>query len=167
MQNQIYVFIVFILNGFLIGIVFDCFRILRRSFKTPDIVTYFEDILFGIITGLLMLYSIFKFNNGEIRFYLILGIFIGLLIYLSIFSKIFRKICIFILSILKEIFNYAIIIPLKFIIKLFKKIFFKPIIFVCISFKKGIKNIKRPFFKIKRKKKQKVEKSDEIFAKNQ
>ena len=153
MQNQIYVFIAFILNGFLIGMIFDCFRILRKSFKTPDFVTYIEDVLFGIITGLLILYSIFKFNNGELRFYLFLGIFIGLLIYLLIFSKAFMKICIFIISIIKKIINFIIIIPVKFIYKLFKKIFLKPIVFMCISLKK-VKRIRLPLFKQKHKKKE-------------
>ena len=84
MQNQVYIFIAFILNGFLIGIIFDCFRILRKSFKTPDIITYIEDIAFGIITGLLLLFSIMKFNNGELRVYLFLGILLGLILYLLI-----------------------------------------------------------------------------------
>ena len=65
MQNQAYAFIVFILNGFLIGLLFDIFRIFRKSFKTPDFITCLEDFIFWIITGLLLLYSIFKFNNGE------------------------------------------------------------------------------------------------------
>ena len=147
-----YVFIAFILNGFLIGIIFDCFRILRKSFKTPDFVTYIEDVLFGIITGLLILYSIFKFNNGELRFYLFLGIFMGLLLYLLIFSKVFIKICVFIIAIIKKIINFIVIIPIKFICTLLKKIFFKPIVFICISFKKGLKKIKLPSFKIKHKK---------------
>ena len=151
MQNQVYVFIAFILNGFLIGLIFDCFRILRKSFKTTDFVTYIEDILFGIITGLLILYSIFKFNNGEIRFYLFLGIFLGLLLYLLIFSKIFMKISVFIISIIKKIVYFTIIMPINFIYKLFRRIFFKPIIFICINFKNKIRQIKLHLFKIKQK----------------
>lgn len=131
-----YVFIAFILNGFLIGIIFDCFRILRKSFKTPDFVTYIEDVLFGTITGLLILYSIFKFNNGELRFYLFLGIFFGLLIYFLVFSRVFIKISVSIISIFKKIINLIIITPIKFIYKLIKKFFFKPIVFICISLQK-------------------------------
>ena len=100
-----------------------------------------------------MLYSIFKFNNVELRFYLFLGIFIGLLLYLLIFSKVFIKICVFIISIIKKIINFIVIIPIKFICTLLKKIFFKPIVFICISFKMGLKKIKLPSFKIKHKKK--------------
>lgn len=148
-----YVFIAFILNGFLIGIIFDCFRILRKSFKTPDFVTYIEDILFGIITGLLILYSILKFNNGELRLFLFIGIFLGLLLYLLVFSKVFMKVSIFIISIIKKTINILIIIPIKFVYKLFKKIFFKPVIFICISLKKGVRKIKLPQIRFKMKNK--------------
>lgn len=68
--SQAYLFIIFILNGILIGILFDIFRILRRSFKTPNIVTYIEDVLFWTISAILVLYSLFVFNNGEIRGYI-------------------------------------------------------------------------------------------------
>lgn len=152
MQNEIYIFIAFILNGFLIGIIFDCFRILRKSFKTPDIVTYIEDVLFGITTGLIVLYSIFKFNNGELRLYLFLGIFIGILLYLLIFSKIFMKISIHLILFLKKIINFIIIIPLKNIYKFFKKVFIKPVIFICINFTNALHKVKIHPHKLKSKK---------------
>ena len=39
-QDQAYLFLVFSLTGVAIGILFDFFRILRRSIKTLDIITY-------------------------------------------------------------------------------------------------------------------------------
>ena len=72
--NQLYVFTIFIITGILTGVLFDIFRIFRKSFLTPDWLTRIEDILFWLLTGLLILYTIFNFNNGEIRFYLFLGI---------------------------------------------------------------------------------------------
>ena len=97
-QDQAYLFIVFSLTGVVIGILFDFFRILRRSFKTSNIITYVEDVLFWILTGVLILYNIWYFNNGEIRIYMFLGIIMGLLIYMltlsniivSLFSKILK-----------------------------------------------------------------------------
>ena len=62
--NQANLFLIFTINGILIGLLFDIFRILRKSFKTSDIITYCEDLLFWILTGLLLLYSIFTFNAG-------------------------------------------------------------------------------------------------------
>lgn len=68
MANQAYIFIVFIINGILIGILFDCFRILRKSFKTSDLITYIEDILFWVIAGIVTLYFIFYYNNRRNSF---------------------------------------------------------------------------------------------------
>ena len=90
-QDQAYLFIVFSLTGVVIGILFDFFRILRRSFKTSNIITYVEDVLFWILTGVLILYNIWYFNNGEIRIYMFLGIIIGTLIYMSTLSNISVK----------------------------------------------------------------------------
>ena len=39
MQSQVYAFLMFIINGFLIGILFDTFRIFRKAFKTSDFIT--------------------------------------------------------------------------------------------------------------------------------
>lgn len=84
--NQAYIFLIFVLNGILIGFLFDIFRILRLSFKTKDFVTYIEDIIFWILTGGIILYSIFIFSNGEIRFYMFLGLIIGIVLYMTLFT---------------------------------------------------------------------------------
>ena len=73
-MSQSHLFYIFVLTGILIGIIFDIFRILRKSFKTPDFVTYIEDIIFWILCGILLFYTVYKFNNGEIRSYVLLGI---------------------------------------------------------------------------------------------
>lgn len=127
MQNQAYAFIVFILNGFLIGLLFDIFRIFRKSFKMPDFITCLEDFIFWIITGLLLLYSIFKFNNGELRIYIFLGVILGAVIYMLIFSKFFINISVYIINLIKKIFIILIIIPIKFIIKILNKVIWEPL----------------------------------------
>ena len=91
-QNQAYLFLVFSLTGIVIGILFDFFRILRRSIKTSNIVTYIQDILFWILAGIIVLYSIWYFNNGELRTYVFLGLIIGVLIYMTTLSNIIVKI---------------------------------------------------------------------------
>lgn len=153
MENQAYIFFIFILNGFLIGILFDIFRIIRKSFKTKDFVTYIQDILFWILTGFIILYSIFKFNNGELRGYIFFGIITGAIIYLLLFSKLFITVNVFIISILKKIIYYILILPLKTIFKFLRKTIFKPISFIFINFRKNMSK-----FKIKPKKMNKTNK---------
>lgn len=117
-QNQAYLFLVFALTGVTIGILFDFFRILRRTIKTSNIITYVEDVLFWILTGLLILYNIWYFNNGEIRIYMFLGIILGVLIYMSILSNILIKIFSKILQIIIKVVE----LPFKTIISIFRKI---------------------------------------------
>lgn len=133
-QNQAYLFLIFSLTGVEIGILFDFFRILRRTIKTGNIVTYIQDILFWILTGILVLYNIWYFNNGEIRIYMFLGIIIGTLIYMSTLSSIFVKLFTKILSIIIK----ALEIPFKTIISIFRKI----ITLILLFFSKNIKKIK-------------------------
>ena len=133
-QNQSYLFLVFSLTGVIIGILFDFFRILRRSIKTPNIITYIQDILFWILTGIIVLYSIWYFNNGELRIFVFLGLIIGILIYMttlsSIIVKIFTKILVFGINILK--------VPFKIIYSLISKI----ITGIVVLFNKFTKKLK-------------------------
>ncbi len=133
-QNQAYLFLVFSLTGVEIGILFDFFRILRRTIKTGNIVTYIQDILFWILTGILVLYNIWYFNNGEIRVYMFLGIIIGTLIYMLTLSNIFVKLFTKILSIIIKVLE----IPFKTIITVFRKI----ITVILSFFTKNIKKLK-------------------------
>lgn len=133
-QNQAYLFLVFSLTGVVIGVLFDFFRILRRTIKTGNIVTYIQDILFWVLTGILILYNIWYFNNGEIRIYMFLGIIIGVLIYMltlsNIFVKLFTKIFRTTIKVLE--------IPFKTIITIFRKI----ITTILSFFTKNVKKLK-------------------------
>lgn len=120
--NQLFCLLIFILTGLVIGILFDIFRILRKSFKTTDFITYLEDIIFWILTGCIMLFSIFIFNNGEIRSYVFIGIAIGIISYMLIISRFFVKISVSIIKFIKKILSY----PIKLIKNIFTKIILKP-----------------------------------------
>lgn len=148
--NQAYLFLIFILNGVLIGIVFDIFRILRKSFNTPNFVTYIEDVLFWIISALIILYSLFVFNNGQFRLYIFIGVFLGIAIYMLFFSKIIINISVKVISFVKEIISLIFKIlsyPLNILYKMLKVILIKPLQQISTKiknlFKKNIKNTKK------------------------
>lgn len=148
--NQAYLFLIFIANGIIIGFLFDFFRILRKSFKTADIVTYLEDFIFWILTGVIILYSIFVFNNGEIRLYLFFGIAIGIISYMLLASKYIIKINVTIINYFKKtisILFHFLSIPFKIIHKLIRKILFKPISFIIINLRKNSTNLFRNIIK--------------------
>lgn len=137
--NQAYLFFIFALNGILIGLLFDFFRISRKVFDTNDVVTYIEDILFWILAGAIVLYSIFVFNNGEIRLYMFLGIILGAFVYMLFISSYIIKINVRIINVLKKVFG-ILMIPFKFIYKLLQKILLKPFTFLFINIRKSFTN---------------------------
>ncbi len=151
-NNQAYTFLLFILNGICIGIFFDLFRILRKTFKTSDWITYIEDVVFWILSGVITLYFIFAFNHGEIRLYLFLGILLGIVFYILSISKYFIKVNVFIIDTIKTVLGKTIAIILYPIKQVLKLILFRPISFVFINLKKlYIQNITKIFKKTTKK----------------
>ncbi len=146
--NQIQLFFIFIINGLLIGLLFDFFRILRKAIKTSDFITYIEDVLFWIFTGLIILYSIFTYNNGEIRLFMFIAILIGIIIYMALISKFIISANMLIINTVKKIFStiFKIIkIPLNLINKLMRRLFLKPISFVIINLRNYFTKILKKF----------------------
>ena len=115
--SEVSKFLFFILVGSMIGITFDIFRIIRKCFKTSDLITYIHDILFLLISAVILLTSIFIINNGELRGYILIGIIIGLILYFILLSKHIINISTKIILFLKKLI-------LKPIIKLLKKLYF-------------------------------------------
>ena len=154
--TQLQLFFIFLINGFLIGLLFDFFRILRKAIKTADFITYFEDALFWILTGFIILYSIFTYNNGEIRLFMFLAVILGVLIYLMFISKMILNISLSIINVIKKIFSIVfniIKIPFQFLMKWIKKLFLNPISFIIINirnyFTKYFKNFSNTLKKVK------------------
>lgn len=145
--NQLYIFLLFILTGIVIGIVFDIFRIFRRSFKTNDIITYVQDFLFWLVTGCILLFSIFTFNNGELRGYIFVGIILGLILHLLILSKYFIGIFVKIINLLKKIMGY----PLHLLLNFTKKYIISPISNLILKIR-----VKLPKVELKDKKSKKI-----------
>lgn len=135
--SQLFCLVMFIITGISIGLLFDVFRILRKSFHTADWITYIQDILFWILAGSIMLFSIFTFNNGEIRSYVFVGMLIGIVIYMLVISRIFVKSSVKIIQFLKKLLSY----PIHLIEKIIKITIIQPILWITKNIKKSAKKI--------------------------
>ena len=119
--EQLYTLLCFVLTGIIIGIIFDFFRIIRMSFKSIDMLTYIEDFLFWCISGIILLFSIFFFNNGELRAYVFIGIIMGVILYFLTISKFLIKVLLVLIEFFKKVFR----IPINIISSFLKKYIFK------------------------------------------
>ena len=111
-NNQLIEFFLYVVSGMAISIFFDIFRVLRRSIKTSNIITYVEDTIFWVIVGLFLIWEIFTISYGELRSYIFVGIILGIILYLVTISKYFINVNVKILNFFK-----AIILKLRNIIK--------------------------------------------------
>ncbi len=120
LYDQIKILIIFAITGIIIGLLFDFFRIQRKVINTFDFITYLQDALFWILSGIVLIISIMNFTNGEIRSYMILGIIIGVVLYFNTFSKYIMKISVGIANFFIKILH-ILISPIKKLSKKLKK----------------------------------------------
>ena len=79
--GQLDVFYISLLWGAGIGILYDVFRCVRKIVKHNVVVTAIEDIVFWLICAWLVFYMLYRFNQGSIRFYIVMGMLFGAFVY--------------------------------------------------------------------------------------
>ena len=119
--NKNIFFTVFI--GLLIGFTYDIFRLLRKTFKHPDYLTQIEDFIYWLLSTFIMFYLILIKNDGELRLFTIIGVFIGVIIYPPPPSFLILKVGLVIINFIKKIIITILKIiytPIKLILKILK-----------------------------------------------
>ncbi len=153
MNKQLYIFFIYIVSGVIVSMIFDIFRVLRKSIKTPNWITYIEDTIFWIIVGFILIWEIFTISYGELRAYIFIGLILGIVIYLITISKYFIKINVKIINFFKPV-----IIKLTNIIRKIASKCIKIAKITSLKIHIIILKIKNSFIKITSKKLSKIDK---------
>ena len=103
--EQVYIFIWSILTGVILGILFDVFRGFRWE-GIRDIWVYIQDIIFWIISAIVIIVSAFLINEGELRGYMLIGYLLGAGFYMLLFSCYILAIFKFINKEIRKFFNF-------------------------------------------------------------
>lgn len=77
-----------------------------------------------------------------------------------LFSKIFIKVNLYVINLLKDVISFVFLKPIKSIAKIIKKIIFKPIVFLLINIRKKLSVFKKIFKSLFNKKKKNECKKD-------
>jgi spore cortex biosynthesis protein YabQ len=133
--------------GSLFGIMLDTYQRFLNRPKRKHWIVFFNDLLFWIIQALLVFYTLFLVNNGELRFYIFIALICGFATYQSIFKGIYLRIL--------ELFISAVIASFKFLTTTFKLLVLKPIsslirlvIFIVILIGRGLFTLVQFVFKV-------------------
>lgn len=146
-NNQLTQFFLYVVSGMAISIFFDIFRVLRKSIKTPNIVTYIEDTIFWIVVGFFLIWEIFTISYGELRGYIFIGIILGIILYLVTISKYFINVNVKILNFFKKIIlkiKKVVVNISSHVLKIARPIMIlirKPVCFLFVNFNKLSHNI--------------------------
>ena len=146
LADQTEIFLCSLGFGFLLGILYDVFRILRIIFMKSKSFTFFADLLYFAVCAFLTFCFIMVVDSGRVRLYVALGEILGWLIYYFSFGAIAIRLTNAVAHFLKYVFNT--------VSKLFKRIFgriFSKLKKIALFFKKIIrKNNKKVKFNLQK-----------------
>ncbi len=91
MTTQADVFLVSIIYGIILTVIYDSLRCLRRIVPHNNIFIGIEDIFYWLSFACIVISLIYTYNNGELRGYVVLGMALGSLFYLMLFSRLVVK----------------------------------------------------------------------------
>lgn len=82
-----------IINGFILSMLYDVFRITRRVVKHKKWLICTEDILYGIGIGIYLFSVNLEKNNGTVRLFMFAFLLLGSILYFKLFSN--SVVCLF------------------------------------------------------------------------
>jgi spore cortex biosynthesis protein YabQ len=122
MPQQTLLFLSTVAGGAVIGLIYDFFRIFRKTTPHKGIFIQLEDMLFWLTATGLFFYFMLNENYGEIRFFSILGIALGMVLYFATVSVLIVRLSVILINFMKRVVSAAIkivLLPVKLLITLF------------------------------------------------
>jgi len=120
MSSQAAAFLATALAGAVLGVLYDCFRILRRVVRHKTVATTIEDAIFWVVSTLLMFIFLLNRNFGDIRSFIFMGLALGTILYFMLLSRFFTKFAMIVLRWVKSVI-LAIISPVLLVFGFVKK----------------------------------------------
>ena len=81
-----------LIAGVITGVLFDLYRVFRGMENVNIVLTFIEDTLFWILTGIIVFIFLLSTNHAYMREYVYITIAVGVLLYMALLSKYFIKV---------------------------------------------------------------------------
>ncbi|MHC0039271.1 spore cortex biosynthesis protein YabQ [Pseudoneobacillus sp. C159] len=131
LTTQFYTMLSMVGMGILFGISLDTYQRFLNRPKRKRWIVFINDFLFWLVQGLLIFYTLFLVNKGEIRFYIFLALLCGFAFYQSLLKRLYLKLlelmiqtCISIYLFMKKTFIFLLWKPIVLIISLLISLLF-------------------------------------------
>ena len=139
MNAQASLFLLMVAAGGAIGLLYDILRIFRKMIPHSGILMQLEDAVYWVVVIFVMFLLIMQKNNGEIRIFVLFGIFLGMGLYYLMVSPLVNGI------------SDRVVRLIKYILTLFLTIILTPFRLVYILVRRPVGKI-HYFFNSRRKK---------------
>ncbi|MUG48206.1 spore cortex biosynthesis protein YabQ [Paenibacillus woosongensis] len=103
-------------SGGILGIAFDSYRVVSGQLRFPRWSVHALDLLYWVAASLFVFRMLYHSNQGDLRFYVFLGLFIGVWIYFLFLSVITARFVVMLMRIVKKIYLISVRIFRIFII---------------------------------------------------
>ena len=123
MSGQAWLFLGTAAAGFVIGFVYDIFRILRKTVPHRQIAVQIEDCLYWAAVSFMMFYFMLHSNYGEVRFFSIVGAALGMILYFYSLSPLVMAVSIAVIRFMQRVLLTAariILTPIRLVAKILK-----------------------------------------------
>jgi len=145
LADQTRIFLLAIVTGAVVALIFDAFRISRIAIPTASMVVFFEDLLFFVICAVATFLLLLSATEGQVRFFLLIGEGIGALLYTltvgQLVMAVSKSIIGFIKAVLRSIVRF-ILRPLWFILYHIVGFLLSPFYFVAGITKKYMQKLR-------------------------
>lgn len=84
---QIENFLITVFCGLLVGLLFDGYRVLRGILNPKTLFTDVGDLIFWVVSTMVVFTALLLTNWGEVRVYVFLGLIIGFSVYVKLLSR--------------------------------------------------------------------------------
>jgi spore cortex biosynthesis protein YabQ len=98
-------FLYSLLPGVIIGVIYGLFKLLRTVFNFSNAMTFAADVVFMLVSAVLIYLYILAFLSGYVRVYLLPGIISGFLAYRLTVGKLLCKVYRPVFALLKRVFS--------------------------------------------------------------
>ncbi len=106
--NQVRLIVFSMLSGIITGVFFDIYRLIR-GFENPNkILTIIQDILFWVLTSIVVFIFLMYTNEAYINFYVYVCLILGVCLYIKVVSRSFIRVQYKLLKLNGKVFRVAL-----------------------------------------------------------
>jgi len=135
LASQFYAFIVTVLIGVTIGVIFDIYRVTKGIIRPRKVFVCLGDLLFWVISTFIVFFMLLLGNWGEIRLYVLVGMATGALIYIKTASRLVIRFLLGLFNLIKKAFALVLrILRLVWFVVTYPVILVRNIIIIPIGY---------------------------------